>query len=87
VKGNEVDNFYKELADMSWNYRVIETHSGYEIREVYYRKGEPEATTQGTAGCWGQSLEELKQDLKLIEEALNKPVLKEEIFDAEGGDF
>ena len=53
MKGNEVDNFYKELADMSWNYRVIETHSGYEIREVYYRKGEPEATTQGTAGCWG----------------------------------
>ena len=65
---------------MTWNYRVIETHSGYEIREVYYRKGEPEATTQGTAGCRGESLEELKQDLKRIAEALNKPVLKEEIF-------
>jgi len=68
---------------MSWNYRVIETNFGYEIREVYYHKGEPKATTQGTAGCWGESLEELKQDLKLIEEALNKPVLKEEIFDTD----
>ncbi len=87
MKGKEVDAFYKEKADMSWNYRVIETEWGYEIREVYYTDGEPVASTAGAVGCCGESLEELEEDLKLRIKALDKPVLDRHIFNEGGGDF
>lgn len=67
---------------MSWNYRVVEVlgvtgDKHYEIRAVYYNDngkiegyGEPEGSYP-----FGDSAEELKDDLHMMLDAFNKPVL------------
>ena len=65
-----------------WNYRVIECNlDGYEIREVYYHKDKPLASTLKGIEPYGETIEELKKDLELIAKALDKPILKESDFD------
>jgi len=65
-----------------WNYRVLECKlGGYEIREVYYHEDKPLLSTLDGAYPYGETIKELKKDLKLIAKALDKPILKESDFD------
>lgn len=62
---------------MTWNYRVFrEAEGGYVIREVYYEDdGSIFACTQDAVNPFGETLEELAQDLKYLKQALKLPVL------------
>ena len=77
---------------MSWNHRVVRRtvnyknieHVYYSIHEVYY---DPDGSIYGwvaePAQPYGETLEELEDDLKLIQSAVNLPVIDEE--DLPGG--
>lgn len=69
---------------MSWNYRIIKHTSGkfgivedyYEIHEVYYHKsGDIHVWSKDSIDAHGADIEELKQDLYMMLEAFNKPIL------------
>jgi len=69
---------------MTWNYRVVRTAHGDEewfaIYEVYYdAEGRPEARTDTPACPAGATLEELAEDLRHYQAALNQPVLDSEL--------
>jgi hypothetical protein len=59
---------------MSWNYRIVNDHYGYAIREVYYDEGVPSSWSEMTI-AEGETLEELGDEMALIQRALNTPVL------------
>lgn len=76
---------------MSWNYRVVRkrTYHGksldesvqFAIHETYYDKdGTPSMITTDYMSPYGETLEELKNDLSYMVAALNKPVLNWEAF-------
>ena len=65
---------------MSWNYRVLryETVNDepfYGIHEVYYDGTTPSGHTVKEARVGGESLDEIRDILKMMGEALNKPIL------------
>lgn len=69
---------------MTWNYRVCKTtYTGegfeevnYEIHEAYYNKdGSIWAVTQNAVAAHAESVQELKEVLSKMAEALNKPVI------------
>lgn len=63
---------------MTWNYRVFrEEDGGYVIREVFYDDDDSsiEACTEKAVEPFGESLEELAQDIEWFKEALTMPVL------------
>lgn len=70
---------------MSWNHRVIkkeltsptgEKETCFEIHEVYYDgDGNPDAYTENAVSPFGESLEELRQEMKMFMDCLDKPVL------------
>lgn len=61
---------------MSWNYRVVRGEYGLRIYDVYYDgDGNPIATHQNPTYVYGDQLQDLKQQLMLMIEALEKPVL------------
>ena len=80
---------------MTWNYRVIrtkrphprslgktdeETFDEFTICEVYYNKDDTIYAYSDAQSPYGETLEELENDLKYMAEALKAPVLnKEEI--------
>jgi hypothetical protein len=62
---------------MSWNYRVIESNGSFGVYETYYRKnGSVEAVTEEPCTPHGESLSELREDLKHYRAALSQPVLR-----------
>jgi len=71
---------------MSWNYRVIKKESGdYEIHEVYYKnkcnkknkcKCKIEAISTNPMSAYGETPQELSDDLQAMAEAFERPVLK-----------
>jgi hypothetical protein len=67
---------------MSWDYRVVKrTKNGqdwYGVYEVFYGKdGEPD----GFGDCFdAESLDALREDLALMQQALDMPVLEEADF-------
>jgi hypothetical protein len=64
---------------MKWNYRVIESEGVFRIHEVYYNeKNEITAISEDPIAPLGETLEELKGDLKYYQQALKRPVLKKE---------
>lgn len=64
---------------MIWNYRVIEHDRFFAIHEVYYNdKGEITAISEDPIAPSGESLKELKSDLKYYLQAMNRPILKKE---------
>jgi len=70
-----------------WNYRTVEMidrHTGekyYVIKEAYYNSNnEIHSLTEGVCNPQGDSVENLKGDLKLMLRALKKPVLVERNF-------
>ena len=74
---------------MSWNHRVVKytdgdgtTHFG--IHEVYYDSdGRPSMYTESAMAPYGETLEELAQDLERMRGALVKPVLSDADFKKE----
>lgn len=64
---------------MSWNYRIICSEDGsfFDIHEVYYDGlGKPHAWSENSIGAYGETLEELRADFKMLEGAFAKPVLR-----------
>ena len=75
---------------MAWNYRVVrkQTYRGkpimievqYAIHEAYYDGDKPTSITTDHMAPYGETLEELKNDLSYMLAALEKPVLNWEDF-------
>lgn len=76
-----------------WNYRVVrkvyppgidgEREHVLGIHEVYYDDdGKPEMVTENRMDAHGETLDELRTDLRWMMEALDKPVLE---YDEIGG--
>ena len=74
---------------MTWNYRIVKAKSDgsktgeiFYIKEAYYEnKQDPHSLTVNPIYAQGDTLEELKEDFRLMNEAFQKPVLKEEKYD------
>ncbi|MDY6938808.1 MAG: hypothetical protein SWY16_14180 [Cyanobacteriota bacterium] len=62
---------------IQWNYRVfLEENGDYIIREVFYSEtGSILGCTENAVEPWGESLEELTQNIEWFQEALALPVL------------
>lgn len=61
---------------MHWNYRVFFEDGGYTIRTVYYDdRGVITACSEKPIEPFGESLEELQEELNLLQAALKKKVL------------
>lgn len=62
-----------------WNYRVTyddDVLPHYEVREVYYDDdGAVAGWTEQPMAPFGENLDELRDDLAKMQEALNRPVL------------
>jgi hypothetical protein len=70
---------------MSWDYRIVHTTDGgaeaYAIYEVFYdEQGAPEARTEQPSYPAGETLDELRDDLRSYQEALRQPVLEDTVF-------
>jgi len=61
-----------------WNYRLIKFKEDIEICEVYYEKGRPVAYCE--ANILGESLEAIRDILRLMKKATHKPILSYKIF-------
>ena len=69
---------------MSWNYRILRKHEGvfgetYSIVEVYYEEGKPVSYANSSLKDW-EFLEDLTGTYKLMQDAIDKPILDESIF-------
>ena len=65
---------------MSWNHRVMKDKEGFHsIREVYYKKDNKtvEMWTEEMMTPYGETPEEVKEELEQYLSAFNKPVLDE----------
>ena len=63
---------------MSWNYRIVKNHDGLRIFDVYYDEaGHPVATHEVPTYIYGETVDDLKEQLAWISEALDLPVLDE----------
>jgi hypothetical protein len=67
---------------MSWNYRVMTLDNGksYGIHEVYYKEDGTLSMYSDSIDPYGESIEELENDLKLMLKAFKKDVLTPEDF-------
>jgi hypothetical protein len=60
---------------MTWNYRVVNNKGNFGIYEVYYdENGNANAWSQDPMEPYGESLEELRADLKRMLMALERPL-------------
>lgn len=68
---------------MHWNYRVIKHKNGeFHIHETYYSdKGKPISITVNPCAPYGESLQELKSDVKLFLKAIKLPALNIKLFE------
>ena len=63
---------------MSWNYRVIRNADGLRIFDVYYNEaGQPVGSNVAPTYVYGESIADLKAQLSLMLEALERPILEE----------
>jgi hypothetical protein len=73
---------------MTWNYRVVHTADvageSYAIYEVYYDNGRPSSRTEHPSYPAGETLEELAEDLRHYQAALQQPVLEDTILEGNG---
>ena len=65
---------------MKWNYRVVEDKDGMlSVHEVYYdRAGEVEFITTEPITIIGEDVDSIKAQMAMIQDAWDKPVIKEE---------
>lgn len=73
---------------MAWNYRIVKKQLKdeiyFEVCEVYYdEKGKPGSWSWGHNVLGGESMEDLKDTMNKIQEAMKRPVL-EIVGDDEG---
>jgi len=71
---------------MSWDYRILKRtvgeDTGYGIHEVYYAPdGTPEMCSENPSIPFGETAEELADDLLGFAEALKKPILDYATFE------
>ncbi len=70
---------------MHWNYRVVRKYTpepgnfedySYAIHEAHYKKnGSVEAVTENDIAACGESVEDVKWHLDMMQKALTKPVI------------
>ena len=67
---------------MAWNHRVMKQKDGdedwYQIHEVYYKNGKVNGYTKNGIAAGGNTLEELRAELILMVESLDKEVIQYE---------
>jgi hypothetical protein len=71
--------------DEMWNHRVVRRNgcdgTYYSIHEVYYdSQGNPSSCTENPVEPFGETFEELVQDLQRFTQALEKPILDYDSF-------
>ena len=73
---------------MHWNYRVIRQKDpisgdySYQVHEVFYNEElKPFTCTAEAVTIYGESVDELKEDLEKFFQAFERPVLDMEYFD------
>ena len=65
---------------MSWNYRVRKTREGFDIVEVHYNKtGTVKFWSKGSQFPYGGSADELRDDLYKMLQALDSPILEDNL--------
>lgn len=75
---------------MTWNYRVIEyvdpttREPWFAMHEVYYSGDKPLSYTKNPVGVVGDSVEEMRDVLRMMRAALDKPALREIDFQRAG---
>ena len=65
---------------LTWEYRIM-TQIGlsFDVYEVYFdAKGKIHSWTDHAVSPYGETLEELREDYRLMSEAFNKPILDHE---------
>ena len=63
---------------MSWNYRIIKDKDGLRIFDVYYDEaGQPISTHDVPSYVYGETVDDLREQLALMSEALALPILNE----------
>ncbi len=70
---------------MEWDYRIVKHREKnfpgtaivewFGIHTVFYTDGKPDSTGKRPYAIEGMSIDKIKKDLKLIEEAFDKPIL------------
>jgi len=65
-----------------WNHRVVKTGRHYGIHEAFYHEGDkfPHSITEDAMQPCGETVQELREDLERMLNALDEPVLKDEDF-------
>lgn len=62
-----------------WNYRVVQFEDGeevyHQIHEVYYKYDDISMWSEEAVPVGGETVEELRRDLQMQMDALDKPVL------------
>lgn len=62
----------------SWNYRVVRTEDGLRIFDVYYDdNGVPIATHVSPTYVYGDTIEEMKEQMDWMLSAFTRPILDE----------
>ena len=63
---------------MSWNYRVVRDDDGLRIFDVYYDEaGNPIGSNATPTYVYGETVEDLREQMNLMLEALALPILEE----------
>ena len=67
---------------MTWNYRVVKKDNYFAIHEAFYdeKSKKPHSITAEPCEPYGETLEELKEDIEWFTIALEKPVLNYKDF-------
>ncbi|WP_428086493.1 hypothetical protein [Candidatus Thioglobus sp.] len=61
---------------MTWNYRIVSKDESFAIHEAFYDDdGKVETITQDPCSPSGETISELKEDLKYFEKSLSLPIL------------
>lgn len=69
---------------MTWDYRIVVDRAGtYSIHEAYYRKDKVWGVTAQPVPPLGDSMDELKEDLRMMAKAFRKPVLSMGDYDSQ----
>jgi hypothetical protein len=70
---------------MSWEYRVVKKRDGtFCIKEIHYRSKQHKNPDGYSAECiapYGDSLDELRQDMFRMQAALDKPYIDERVLE------
>jgi hypothetical protein len=86
MTNDESDSGTEDPRPGYWNYRVLRRQGYLTIHEVHYdAEGTPNACTERPAFPSGETLDELREDIRRYSTALDLPVLPFEMFDAAFG--